>query len=170
VEDEIARVCGVVNAATGRLVRLIPQVLQTEASAGRRHRSAEQWVAWRWGVSSGRARRLVARAGRLDELPGVRAGLHRRGDGPPGLRCHRGPAAPDRVGLFLRRHPRGVAGRGRTPAGGLRPHRHRVVALSAVLTSDQGALVEQALAAARDVLFPAGEHEPGAGPSAGDVS
>jgi hypothetical protein len=65
LEAEIAEQCGILNVATGRLVSLIGQVLATESYAGAGIRSAEQWVAWKCGVSLGRARSLVAMARRL---------------------------------------------------------------------------------------------------------
>jgi hypothetical protein len=71
LEGEIGEVCGVINAATGRLVRLIGQVLETGSGAG--IRSPEQWVAWKCGVGSGRARSLVTMARRLGDLPQTRA-------------------------------------------------------------------------------------------------
>lgn len=69
LEGEIAEVCGVLNAASGRLVRLIADVLATEAWEGWGIRSPEHWVGWRCGVSPTRARRLVAMAQRVAELP-----------------------------------------------------------------------------------------------------
>jgi hypothetical protein len=56
LEAEMADVCGVLHAATAWLVRLIGQVLETEAWQGFGIRSAEQWVAWSAGS------RLVGRA------------------------------------------------------------------------------------------------------------
>jgi hypothetical protein len=55
LEAEMAEVCGVLNAATGRLVGLIARVLETEAWQGWGIRSAEHWVAWKCGVSPRRA-------------------------------------------------------------------------------------------------------------------
>ncbi|MBA3268232.1 MAG: hypothetical protein H0T70_08240, partial [Acidimicrobiia bacterium] len=62
LEEEIAETCGILNVATGRLVSLIGRVLATESYAGAGIRSPEQWVAWKCGVSLGRARSLVAMA------------------------------------------------------------------------------------------------------------
>ncbi|MDQ6839371.1 MAG: hypothetical protein M3137_13855, partial [Actinomycetota bacterium] len=56
LEDEIAEMCGILNVAMGRLGALIWRVLATEAYAGAGIRSPEQWVAWKCGVSLGRAR------------------------------------------------------------------------------------------------------------------
>ncbi len=69
LESEIAEVCGVVHAATARLVRLIGEVLATGTWSGAGIRSPEHWVAWQCGVSARRARRLVVMARRLGELP-----------------------------------------------------------------------------------------------------
>ena len=68
VEEEMAQVCGALNAATGRLVSLIARALQSGACEGTGVHSPEQWVAWKCGLSGGRARRLVAMARRLPEL------------------------------------------------------------------------------------------------------
>ena len=71
----MAEVCGTLNMATGRLVSLIAEVLDTGAWEGWGIRSPEQWVSWKCGLSSGRARRLVAVARRLPELPATRSAL-----------------------------------------------------------------------------------------------
>ncbi|HEX2192064.1 MAG TPA: hypothetical protein VHH09_02640, partial [Acidimicrobiales bacterium] len=65
LEAEMAEVCGLLNAATARLVGLIGQVLGTEAWEGFGIHSPEQWVAWKCGVSRRRARALVCMARRL---------------------------------------------------------------------------------------------------------
>ena len=64
LEEKMAQGCGTLNAATARLVSLVGQVLTTGAFEGTGIHSPEQWVAWRCGVSGGRARRLVAMADR----------------------------------------------------------------------------------------------------------
>ena len=74
LEGEIAEVCGVLNAATGRLVDLIAKVLATDAWTGAGIRSPEHWVAWQCGVSG---------------RPGPGPGRH----GPPSPRAPRNPAA-----------------------------------------------------------------------------
>src|SRR5206468_8903729 len=79
LEAEMAEVCGVLNAATGRLVALIAEVVETGCWQGWGLRSAEQWVAWKCGVSPGRARSLVRTASRIAELPEVHA-AHGRGE------------------------------------------------------------------------------------------
>lgn len=75
IEEEMAQACGALNATAGRLVALIARALDTGAFEGTGIHSPEQWVAWKCGLSSGRARRLVAMARRLDELPETAAAL-----------------------------------------------------------------------------------------------
>ena len=75
IVHEVAGVCGIINAAHGRLVELIHKVVAEDLWSGHGIHSPEHWVAWRCGVSAGRARQLVAVARRLDELPEHRAML-----------------------------------------------------------------------------------------------
>ncbi|HVF13822.1 MAG TPA: DUF222 domain-containing protein [Acidimicrobiales bacterium] len=96
LEDEIAQVCGVMNAAVGRLVRLIAEVLAAGAWEGAGIRSAHQWVAWKCGVSTGRARRLVAMARRLGELPETKAAMEA------------GELGEDQVAVICRHAPAGI--------------------------------------------------------------
>lgn len=192
LENEIAEVCGVINAATARLVRLIARVLETGASEGAGIHSAEQWVAWKCGVSSGRARRLVAMARRLVELPEVGTAFDagELGEEQVAVVCRHAPAATDAQMAEFARHA--TVGQLRrtvsaysfagTPAGEPAPateeRRHCDFGftdtgdwrLSALLPPDEGALVEKALGAARDELFHAGDQEEGRGPSPRDVS
>jgi len=93
VEGQIAEQCGILNVATGRLVSLIGRVVATEAYAGAGIRSPEQWVAWKCGVTLGRARSLVAMARRLPELPVTRAALEA------------GALAEDQVAVIVRHTP-----------------------------------------------------------------
>ncbi|MDQ6796828.1 MAG: 13E12 repeat family protein [Actinomycetota bacterium] len=93
LEDEIAEQCGILNVATGRLVALIGRVLVTESYAGAGIRSAEQWVAWKCGVSTTRARSLVSLARRLPELPVTRSALEA------------GKLAEDQVAVICRHTP-----------------------------------------------------------------
>ncbi len=76
LELEIAEACGVVNAATARLVHLIGRVLGTGSWQGHGIRSASHWVAWKCGVSPARGRRLVGMARRLGELVETRAAFY----------------------------------------------------------------------------------------------
>ncbi|MDQ6798379.1 MAG: 13E12 repeat family protein, partial [Actinomycetota bacterium] len=93
LEDEIAEVCGILNVATGRLVSLIGRVLACESFAAAGIRSPEQWVAWKCGVSLGRARSLVAMSRCLPELPETRAALEA------------GELAEDQVAVVCRHTP-----------------------------------------------------------------
>jgi len=68
IEEELAMVCGTLNVATARVVSLVARSLETGACEGTGIHSPEQWVAWKCGVSLGRARRLVSMARRLPEL------------------------------------------------------------------------------------------------------
>jgi hypothetical protein len=97
LEAEIAEVCGIVNAAMGRLVGLLAKALETGGWEGFGIRSPEQWVAWRCGVSPAHARQLVAMARRLGELPRTRAALEA------------GELAEDQVTVSCR-HPTGANG------------------------------------------------------------
>jgi len=67
-DARIARLMGIINAATAELVSVIKGVLETDAWGGAGLRSPEQWVAWRAGVSPARASDLVRMARRLPEL------------------------------------------------------------------------------------------------------
>jgi len=96
LEGEVAQVCGVLNATTGRLVRLIAQVLATGAWEVAGIISPEHWVAWRCGVGAGRARRLVAMARRLPELPVTAAAFDN------------GELTEDQVGVVVRHVPAGA--------------------------------------------------------------
>jgi hypothetical protein len=69
LEAEIAGVCGVMNAATARLVSLLARVLETGAWQVSGVHNPTQWVAWQCGVSPARARSLLAMARRRAELP-----------------------------------------------------------------------------------------------------
>ena len=191
LEAEIADVCGLLNAATGRLVELIAKVIETGAWQGWGIRSAEQWVAWKCGVSPARARSLVAMARRLGELPETRAALEA------------GELSEDQVSVVCRRAPAHVDGQVAELARSatvtqlrrvlssysfetpLKPEteqldeRRRMSfgytddgswSLSALLPADEGALWERALATARDELFRAGEHDGGPRAQAASVS
>lgn len=73
LEADIAEVCGVINAAHGRLVDLISSVIATEAWKMAGIGSVEHWVTWKCGLAAHRARVLVAMANRMSELPEVRS-------------------------------------------------------------------------------------------------
>ena len=180
LEGEIAELCGVVNAATGRLVERIGRVLETGCWEGAGIRSPEQWVAWKCGLSPARARSLVAMARRLGELPETRSALEagELSEDQVAVVCRHAPAHVDAQASELARsatvtqlrrvlghyafahplkepappeeEPRRVSF-GYSDEGSWR--------LSALLPADEGALWEPALAEARDTLFRAAEGE-----------
>lgn len=197
LELEIAQVCGVMNAASGRLVRLIGRVLETESWQGWGITSPSQWVAWKCGVSPARARALVRMARRLGELPETRAALEAGElcEDQVAVVCRHVPAAVDAEAATLARSAtvvqlRRVLGSytfddharadDTEPCQGVAPEEPRRVSfghtdsgswqLAAQLPADEGALVERALVTARDELFHTGEHDPGAVPTPADVS
>lgn len=73
LEKRAASLAGVIAAATAEQVELIAEVLEADLWVGWGITSPEHWVALRCGVSPSRARRLVAAARRLADLPQVRA-------------------------------------------------------------------------------------------------
>ncbi|MDQ4068890.1 MAG: HNH endonuclease [Actinomycetota bacterium] len=191
LEAEIAQVCGVLNAATGRLVDLIAGVLETESWQGCGIRSASHWVAWKCGVSPARARSLVLMARRLGELPETRAALEAGElcEDQVAVVCRHAPASVDAEAAELARsatvvqlrrvlgsYPfhddaKGDPTEPREPEAPREPRRvsfgntdRGTWQLSAELPADEGALVERALVAARDELFQAGQHEPSTKP------
>ncbi|PZS16108.1 MAG: hypothetical protein DLM54_11660, partial [Acidimicrobiales bacterium] len=192
IDDEIAEVCGTLNATAGRLVALIAQALESGAYAVAGIHSAEQWVAWTCGVSPGRARRLVAMARRLGELPETRAALEagELGEDQVAVICHHTPSAYDAEAAIVAREatvgqlqrilsryrfdepesaqPPSAEGRPEPEepepeaAEPAEPEPRRVSfgftdegqwRLSALLPPDEAALVERALAAARQAIF-----------------
>ncbi len=180
LEDEIAEVCGILNVATGRLVSLIGRVLATESYAGAGIRSPEQWVAWKCGVSLGRARALVSMARRLPELPETRAALEagELAEDQVAVVCRHTPAHNDTEAAELARSAtvsqlRRALGRNcfakpaadpdAEPRPEPEPEETRRVSfgfgddglfrLSAVLPADEGALLERALGVFRQKLM-----------------
>jgi len=69
LDDRAAETVGLLNVVTAELVGLIVEALLTNAWEGFGIRSPEHWVVWRCGVSPARARRLVAMARALADLP-----------------------------------------------------------------------------------------------------
>ena len=72
VEARVAELMGVINSATAELVATIAEVERSGWWEGWGIRSLEHWVTWRCGVSWPHARRLVGLARALPELPAVR--------------------------------------------------------------------------------------------------
>ncbi len=191
LEGEIAQVCGVMNAAAGRLIDLIARVLATGAWEGAGIRSAEQWVAWKCGVSPARARTIVAMARRLGEFPETKAAMEAGElcEDQVAVICRHAPAGIDAQAAELARSATVVqlrrvlgsyvfeAGEQADTSAADEPEPPRRTnfghddegswTLSAQLSADEGALVERALAAARDELFRAKESDR---PTPADVS
>ncbi|MGH9263943.1 MAG: DUF222 domain-containing protein [Acidimicrobiales bacterium] len=190
LEAEIAEACGELNAAAARLAGLIAQVLETEVWQIPGIHSASQWVAWQCGLSPAHARALVRTASRLHELPQTKTAFDagELSEDQVAVVCHKAPANIDAEVAQLARSAtvaqlRRVLGRysfADTPTKEPDEEEARRVSfgcdetgkwrLSAVLPADEGAVVERALAEARDELFRAGEHGPGPHPCPADVS
>lgn len=75
VEVPLAAHIGFINASTGAVVHLVAQAIETGVWAQAGIRSPSHWLAWKGGMSLGRARRLVALARRSAELPVTTAAL-----------------------------------------------------------------------------------------------
>jgi hypothetical protein len=186
LEVQIAQVCGVMNAATGRLVSLIARVLETESWQGCGIRSASHWVAWKCGVSPARAKTLVLMARRLREFPETRGALEAGElcEDQVAVVCRHAPAAVDgevaslarsatvvQLRRILGSYPFQEEAKGdpTEPSERDAPEEVRRVTfgatetgswrLSAELPADEGALVERALQAAREELFRAAGHD-----------
>lgn len=75
LEVEVASVCGVLNAAAGRLVELLADAMEDELWNGWGIHSPAHWLGWQAGMSRSRADGLVKLAGRRAELPSAVAAL-----------------------------------------------------------------------------------------------
>ena len=73
VEQELASLCGVLNASHARLVAITAAALEDESWAIAGIRSPEHWLTMRCGFSPSHARKVVAVARRFGELPTVMA-------------------------------------------------------------------------------------------------
>src|SRR6185436_20667292 len=71
VEQELASLCGGLNASYARLVAIVAQALVDESWAGGGIRSPEHWLTLRAGLCPFRARAVVAIARRAGQLPTV---------------------------------------------------------------------------------------------------
>lgn len=69
IDGEVARLTGAINAAHGRLVQVVRVALDEDLAGGPGLHSPAHWLAWKAGMSPGRARDLVKLAERIDELP-----------------------------------------------------------------------------------------------------
>jgi hypothetical protein len=72
LEARGAELVGVIAAATAALVEVLAEAVRDELWRGFGIRSAEHWAMLRFGLSGPRARRLVAAARVLDDLPSCR--------------------------------------------------------------------------------------------------
>ena len=182
IDHELARVCGTANMANARMVELIRRALDNGSYALSGVRSAEQWVAWKCGVSPRHARSLVAMARRLPELPRTRAAFDagELSADQVGVVCRHAPAYIDgevadlarsasvcQLNRFLSRYafdpaPTPPDDPEPQPEPDPAPEEPRRVSfgfdddgswrLSALLPADEGAMVERALALARQNL------------------
>jgi len=62
LQQELADLCGVINAAEARMVGLVADALERRLWAQPGVMSPEHWVAWQCGLSRGRAAQVVASA------------------------------------------------------------------------------------------------------------
>jgi hypothetical protein len=69
IETGVAEVCGQLNAAHARLVRLVAEVLEADRWAVPGIMTPTHWVQWQTGCNRSRARTLLHIARRVDELP-----------------------------------------------------------------------------------------------------
>ena len=183
IEDELAQVCGVLNAATARLVSLLARALESGAHEGTGIHSPEHWVAWKCGLSRGRARRLVHMARRLAELAETASAFEagQLSEDQVAVVCRHAPSYSDAEVATLARQST-VSQLGRTLRGyrwapeadpdreegspeEAEPRRVDFATteegawrLSALLPPDEGALVERALDVARRGLAEEGDH------------
>src|SRR5450759_2272256 len=70
-QQELASLCGVLNASYARLVAIVADALVDESWAIAGVRSPEHWLTMRAGLSPFHARQVVAVARRAGELPTV---------------------------------------------------------------------------------------------------
>lgn len=71
MEDELAALAGVRNAADGRLVQFTARVLVEESWKGAGLHTPIHWLMWQAGIARGTARRILTIALRAAELPTV---------------------------------------------------------------------------------------------------
>ncbi len=187
LEAEMASLCGIVNAATGRLVSLVAEAVETGAWEQSGIRSPSHWVAWKCGLSTPRARRIVSMAKRVAELPechgAFRAGelsedqmavvaRHAPGANDAEVATFARQATVSQLGRTLRRYNFDTAAKGESPDPDPdpqpEPEETRTTTfggtergtwrLGAELPLDEGAAIEAALEQARRDLVAAGNN------------
>ncbi len=169
-EGHVAALCGVLHATTASLVGLLAGVLSSGAWEQPGIRSPAHWVTWRCGVSSARARSWVQMAERMTELPAVFAAFRagELAEDQVAVLVRYLPAHNDAEGAALARelsvpvlrrtlrdHPFPSAEEGAEAERRSATFWYRedgTFALAAELPADEGAVVERALAKARDEL------------------
>jgi hypothetical protein len=171
LDASVASLCGVVHAATASLVAALAGVLASGGWEEPGIRSPVHWVTWRCGVSSARARSWVQMAERMAELPAVFAAFRagELAEDQVAVLVRYLPAPNDAHGVelakqlsvpVLRRTLRDYPFHGPAEEEP-EPERRSVAfhfrdegtfALHAELPPDEGAVVERALAKARDDL------------------
>jgi hypothetical protein len=94
LQERGRRLAGVINAAAAGLVAVVAEALETDAWAGWGINTPTHWVGLRFGVSSWRAKRLVAAAIELRDLPVCRAAFEA------------GEISEDHVAVIVRARPK----------------------------------------------------------------
>ena len=187
--DEIATLAAHLDAATARLLDLIRE-FDARGGWGNGFASCAHWLAWRVGLALGAAREHVRVARALGSLPGFREALARGELSYSKVRALTRVATPETEQRLIAVGRAGTAEHVEMIVRGwrrmdrkaeaeetTRRHRHRalhvypdadgMVVIRGRLEPEVGAVVMQALAAARDALYqrregdvPAGTHTP----------
>lgn len=77
IERELAEIAGILNAQHGRLVAVVQRALASDEWRQSEVRSPAQWLAWKTGLSTHRAKEIVRCAERRAEFPCVTGALDR---------------------------------------------------------------------------------------------
>jgi Domain of unknown function (DUF222)/HNH endonuclease len=187
--DEIAELAAHLDAATARLLDLIRE-FDARGGWGNGFASCAHWLAWRVGLALGAAREHVRVARALGSLPGLREALSRGELSYSKVRALTRVATAETEARLIAVGRAGTAehvelivrgwrrmDRKAEAEESTRRHRHRslhvypdgdgMVVIRGRLEPEVGAVVMQALAAARDALYqrragdvPAGTHTP----------
>jgi hypothetical protein len=173
--ERAAAVTGQMNLLAWQLVEMMVEVIAEAAwCPGAGLRTPQHWLAWRTGMSLGRARRLTQIARRVEELPACVAAFRsgRLSEDSMALIAQKVPTerdeeiaaqAPQWLHSQLTRILRHLPDQQRDPAPEPEPESRRSVTagtrhdgwfeLNALLPPDEGALAQKALESARDELF-----------------